>query len=64
MLADPNCKTSEPGGDNQQLTWIGHVWLIKRTDGTSYAVFRIEDHPSGTQEVFLGCAKGKNVVCN
>jgi len=54
----------QPGGTNQQETWIGHVWLIKRADGTPYAVFRIEDHPSGEQEVFLGCTKGKNAFCN
>jgi von Hippel-Lindau disease tumor suppressor protein len=54
----------QPGGNNVQLTYVGHVWLIKRTDGTPYAVFRIEDYASGTQEVFLGCAKGKNAVCN
>ena len=54
----------QPGGQNVQLTYVGHVWLIKRTDGTAYGVFRIEDYPSGKQEVFLGCAKGKNAVCN
>ena len=56
--------TLEPGGTNQQATYIGHVWLFKRTDGTVYAAFRIEDYPSGDQEVFLGCTKGKNAFCN
>ena len=54
----------QPGGNNVQLTYVGHVWLIKRTDATPYAVFRIEDYPSGKQEVFLGCPRGKNAVCN
>ena len=56
--------TLQPGGTNRQLTYVGHVWLIKRTDGTPYAVFRIEDYPLGAQEVYLGCTKGKNAVCN
>ena len=54
----------QPGDTNQQETWIGHVWLIKQAHDTPYAVFRIEDYPSGDQEVFLGCTKGKNAVCN
>ena len=56
-------ETLQPGWSNEQLTWIGHVWLIKRVDGTPYAVFRIEDHPSGVQEVYLGCTKGRNAIC-
>ena len=57
-------ETLQPGGTNEQDTWVGHLWLIKRADETTYAMFRIEDYPSGAQEVFLGCAKGKNAFCN
>jgi hypothetical protein len=56
--------TLQPGETNVQLTYIGHVWLITRAHGVPYAAFRIEDHPSGDQEVYLGCTKGKNAVCN
>jgi hypothetical protein len=56
--------TLQPGGTNQQDTYIGHVFLFKRLDGTIYAAFRIEDQPSGSQEAFLGCTKGKNAFCN
>lgn len=54
----------EPGANNIQLTWVGHVWLIKRADGTPYAVFRIEEHAYRAQEIFLGCAKRKETFCN
>ena len=53
----------QPGETNVQDTYVGHVWLFKYHD-TPYAVFRIEDYPSGDQEVFLGCTKGKNAFCN
>jgi len=57
-------ETLQPGGTNEQNTYVGHLWLIKRADETTYAMFRIEDYPSGAQEVFLGCTKGKNAFCN
>ena len=53
----------QPGETNVQDTYVGHVWLFKYHD-TPYAVFRIEDYPSGDQEVFLGCTKGKDAFCN
>ena len=53
----------QPGDTNGQDTYVGHVWLFKNDD-TPYAVFRIEDYPSGDQEVFLGCTKGKDAFCN
>jgi hypothetical protein len=54
----------QPGETNQQDSYVGHVWLIRRADQTPYAVFRIEDQPSGSQEVYLGCAKGRYPACN
>ena len=56
--------TLQPGETNEQLTWVGHVWMIRRDDESPYAVFRIEDYPSGEQEVYLGCVKGRNAFCN
>ena len=54
----------QPGETNQQESYVGHVWLILQDHQTPYAIFRIEDYPSGAQEVFLGCAKGKYSACN
>ncbi|MDF2775855.1 MAG: beta domain [Geminicoccaceae bacterium] len=54
----------QPGGSSGYTTYVGHAWLFKKADGTPYAAFRIEDHASGAQEVYLGCTKGKNAVCN
>lgn len=54
----------QPGEFNRQITYVGHVWLIVRDRTTPYGIFRIEDYPLGAQEVYLGCTKGKNAVCN
>lgn len=52
------------GWYNEQPTYIGHVWVLRRTDGSAYAYFRAEDYAFGVQEAYLGCVKGKNAVCN
>ena len=54
----------QPGDNNRQITYVGHVWLIVRAHTEPYGIFRIEDYAPFMQEVYLGCAKGRITVCN